>query len=88
MDAAALIAQGVFENNGESIYVAMLKALKRGNAQVFSALADRAYGKPPHQVAVSSTDSESPLSFNMRVEYVSARTADLLEAPQIMERKP
>ena len=48
-DVASEIAQAVFENNPEVIYQAMLKALKKGTPRVFTALAERAYGRaiPP-----------------------------------------
>ncbi len=44
-DIAAEIAQRVFEENAEAIEKAMLKALLKGDPEVFAVLADRAYGK-------------------------------------------
>jgi hypothetical protein len=34
----------------------MLRALKKGNAKVFTALADRAYGKAPQHMSISGPD--------------------------------
>ena len=45
-DIAAEIAQRVFEENAEAIYRAMLKALLKGDPEVFAVLADRAFGNP------------------------------------------
>lgn len=44
-DLAAEVAQAIFEGNPDAIYKAMLKALKKGNPKVYTALADRAFGK-------------------------------------------
>ena len=45
VDIASEIAQRVFEENPDAIYRAMLKALLKGNPEVFAVLADRAFGK-------------------------------------------
>ena len=52
-DVSAEIARAVFEQKPELIYRAMLKALKSGNARVFSVLAERAYGKVTTSVEVN-----------------------------------
>ena len=44
-DIASEIAQRVFEENADTIYRAMLKALLKGDPKVFAVLADRAFGK-------------------------------------------
>ena len=44
-DVARRIAKQIFENNEEEAYVALAKALLKGNAYVFKELAERAYGK-------------------------------------------
>ncbi len=44
-DIASEIAQRVFEENTDAIYRAMLKALLKGDPEVFAVLADRAFGK-------------------------------------------
>ena len=49
-DIAAEIAQRVFEENADAIYRAMLKALLKGDPEVFAVLADRAYGKLTQKV--------------------------------------
>ena len=53
-DLAAEVAQAIFEGNPEAIYNAMLKALKKGNPKVYTALADRAFGKLTEKVEVVS----------------------------------
>ncbi len=45
-DLAAEIARMVFEKNRDAIEKAFVKALKRGNPEVFAVLADRARGSP------------------------------------------
>jgi hypothetical protein len=55
-DAAAEIAQAVFEKNPEAIYAAMLKTLQRGNPRAFAVLADRAFGKLKEQVEMTHDD--------------------------------
>jgi len=55
-DAAAEIAQAVFEKNPKAIYAAMLKVLKRGNPRAFAVLADRAFGKLKEQVEMTHDD--------------------------------
>lgn len=44
-DKAKEIAQAIFEENEEAVYVALGKALLKGNAYAFKELAERAYGK-------------------------------------------
>jgi len=55
-DEAALLARAIFEHNPEAIYKAMLKALKKGSGTVFTALADRGYGKAPQHLSFSGKD--------------------------------
>ena len=71
-DDAAEIARAIFEHNEEAIYKAMLTALKQGNPKVFSALADRGYGKVPQHVSVGNKDGEA-LNFSVNVKFVSSR---------------
>ena len=51
-DIAAEIAQRVFEENADAIYRAMLKALLKGDPEVFAVLADRAFGKLSQKVEI------------------------------------
>jgi hypothetical protein len=69
-DHGAEIARAIFENNPESIYKAMLQALKAGNPRVFSALADRAYGRIPQHLSVGTGDGEAP---NFSLEAATSR---------------
>ncbi len=48
----AEIAQAVFEGNADAIYKAMLKALLKGDPEVFAVLADRAFGKCSQRVEI------------------------------------
>jgi len=49
-DMAAEIARAIFERDPEAIERAYAAALRKGDASVFRALADRAYGKPRQQI--------------------------------------
>ena len=51
-DIEAEIAQRVFEENADAIYRAMLKALLKGDPEVFAVLADRAFGKCSQKVEI------------------------------------
>ena len=51
-DIEAEIAQRVFEENADAIYRAMLKALLKGDPEVFAVLADRAFGKCSQRVEI------------------------------------
>ena len=51
-DLASEVAQAVFEGNEEAIYKAMLKALLKGDPEVFAVLADRAFGKCSQRVEI------------------------------------
>ena len=51
-DIASEIAQRVFEKNAEAIEKAMLKALLKGDPEVFAVLADRAFGKCSQRVEI------------------------------------
>ena len=66
-DMAAKIAQQLFEENPELIYEAMGKALLKGNPKVFTALSDRAYGRPAQNVNVSQTE---PTKFVFKIEHI------------------
>ncbi len=51
-DIAAEIARRIFEENADAIYKAMLKALLKGDPEVFAVLADRAFGKLSQKVEI------------------------------------
>ena len=51
-DIVSEIAQRVFEENADAIYRAMLKALLKGDPEVFAVLADRAFGKLSQRVEI------------------------------------
>lgn len=54
-DYSAEIAAAVFEENPEEIYRAMRKAVLKGDSRVFTALADRAFGKVKTHVSDQNT---------------------------------
>ncbi len=56
-DIASEIAQRVFEENADAIYRAMLKALLKGDPEVFTVLADRAYGKLTQKVEIPGIEN-------------------------------
>ena len=51
-DIVSEIAQRVFEENADAIYRSMLKALLKGDPEVFAVLADRAFGKLSQKVEI------------------------------------
>ena len=53
----------------EAITRALAAELKKGNARVFSALADRAYGKPRQQIEFAGEDG-GPLQTSIQVHFV------------------
>ena len=55
-DLASIIAHEVFAEQPEKIKAAFAKALQRGDAAVFKALADRAFGRLPQPVEHSGSD--------------------------------
>ena len=57
VDIASEIAQRVFEENADTIYRAMLKALLKGNPKVFAVLADRAFGKLTLKVEIPGLEN-------------------------------
>ena len=59
-DVAALLARQIFDENQAEIIAGLVKALQRGDAAVFKALADRAFGRLPQPVALSG-DSGGPI---------------------------
>lgn len=77
-DVAGLIARAIFENNQEAAYLALAKALLRGNAYVFKELADRAYGKVKDVHEVTGKDG-GPIDIrNMTDAELDARIAELV----------
>ena len=58
-DLAAEIARAIFEQDSEAITRAFAAGLKKGNAKLFTALADRAYGKPRQQIEFAGEDGGS-----------------------------
>ncbi len=56
-DIAAEIARRVLEENAEAIYKGMLKALLKGDPEVFVVLADRAFGKLTLKVEIPGLEN-------------------------------
>ena len=71
-DLAAEIARAIFEQDSDAITRALTAELKKGNARVFAALADRAYGKPRQQIEFAGEDG-SPIQTNIVIHFVKTR---------------
>ena len=69
-DLAAEIARAIFEQDSEVITRAFAAELKKGNAKVFTALADRAYGKPRQQIELAAEDG-GPIQTGIVIHFVS-----------------
>lgn len=59
-DLSAEIAEAIFAEHGEEIYKAMLAKLLKGDAKVFTALAERPWGKPK-QALIGGDENDSPV---------------------------
>lgn len=57
-DLAAEIARAIFEHDAEAIERVFAAELLKGNSKVFTALADRAYGKPRQRLDFSAGDGD------------------------------
>ena len=57
-DLAAEIARAIFEKNPKAIEDAMLRALRRGDANTFRVLAERGFGKLPQTKEVTGSDGQ------------------------------
>ena len=57
-DLAAEIARAIFERDAEAIERVFAGELRKGNYKVFTALADRAYGKPHQSLEISADGGE------------------------------
>jgi hypothetical protein len=69
-DLAAEIARAIFEQEPEVITRALAAELKKGNAKVFAALADRAYGKPRQQIEQMG-ENGGPIQSSVMVCFVT-----------------
>ncbi|PSH04627.1 MAG: hypothetical protein CXZ00_07400 [Acidobacteria bacterium] len=74
-DLAAEIAKAIFEQDSEAITRAFAAELKKGNAKVFTALADRAYGKPRQQIEQVGEDG-GPIQQSIVVHFVRSGEAE------------
>jgi hypothetical protein len=68
-DLAAEIARAIFERDAEAIRCTFTAELRKGNPKVFTALADRAYGKPRQSLDFAA-DTGGPGPVCVRVEFV------------------
>lgn len=66
---AAEIAQAIFERDAEAIERVFAAQLRKGNYRVFTALADRAYGRPRQSLDLLAGDGEHNTPC-IRVEFV------------------
>jgi hypothetical protein len=74
------IAQAIFENNPKTIYQAMLRRLKKGDARAFKVLADRAYGKVKEQVELDLSEAVE------RLQAARQRALERLSDDEINEQ--
>ena len=72
---AAEIARAIFERDAEAIERAFTAALRKGDANVFKALADRAYGKPCQHLEHTS-EGGGPLQSSVIVRFVKPGEVD------------
>ena len=87
-DLAAQIARAVFDHDPQAIGRAMLKALKRGNPKVYTALAERGYGRLPQPVALAGEDG-GPIQFTF-VEIgrrASRQVIDVTPSDEAIEKE-
>ena len=56
-DISSEIARAIFENNAEAIYHGMARRLAKGDARLFTVLAERAYGRVKEPVEVDFSQS-------------------------------
>ena len=66
-DVASIIAREVFTENPEAIKAGLARALRRGDAAVFKALADRAFGRLPQPLQISG-DPQHPVKVVFSME--------------------
>ena len=69
-DMAAEIARAIFERDAEAIERVFAAALRKGDANIFRALADRAYGKPRQQIEHMG-EAGGPLQNSIVVRFVN-----------------
>ena len=71
-DVAAEIARAIFERDAEAIERMFAVELQKGNYKVFTALADRAYGRPHQSLDLSAGVGENKPAC-IRIEFVKTR---------------
>ncbi len=70
-DLESEVARAVFEENADAIYRVMLKALLKGDPEVFVVLADRAFGKLTLKVEIPGMeDLAAEIARKVIVEYL------------------
>jgi len=74
-DMAAEIARAIFERDAGAIERAFTAALRKGDTNVFRALADRAYGKPRQQIEHTG-EAVGPLQSSVIVRFVKPGEVD------------
>jgi hypothetical protein len=76
-DLAAEIARAVFEQDGEAIFEAFRKILRKGSPYAFQVLSDRAYGrlKETHRVEHSRFDGVSDEDLEKQIKELEEKLA-------------
>jgi hypothetical protein len=89
IDLAAEIARALFENDGEAIYAAFQKVLRKGSPYAFQVLSDRAFGKlkETHAIEHNPLKSLSNEELDKRIEELKTKL-NLVDAPPRYCRRP
>jgi hypothetical protein len=85
-DLAAEIARAIFENDGEAIYAAFAKMLRKGSPYAFQVLSDRAFGKlkEVHQIDHSPYRDMSDGDIEKRIEELNSKLGLVEAEPKIL----
>ena len=92
MDLAGEIAKAIFEQDGQAIFAAFQKMLRKGSPYAFQVLSDRAYGKlkDTHQVDVSPYRDMSDADLAVRIKQLEQQLGFSTheELPPSSDRSP
>jgi hypothetical protein len=86
VDLAAEIARALFEQDGEAIFEAFRKVLRKGSPYAFQVLSDRAFGKlkEVHQVEHSRYTGMSDEDIQKRIEELQIKLGFQQSEPKIL----
>jgi hypothetical protein len=86
VDLAAEIARALFENDGEAIYAAFQKVLRKGSPYAFQVLPDRAFGKlkETHAIEHSQFTGKSDEEINTRIKELEEKLGYQRVEPKVL----